>query len=180
LPSEPDSDPRAFLEHLYTEAADQLLVAAFALTGDLAEAQDAVHEAFVRALAHPARVARADSPIGYLRTTTLNVARERYRRRQRLRVLMHRMPVTAEQLPGLSPDRIALLDAIRRLPARHREAITLFYLADLPVDEVAAALKVPAGTVKAWLSRGRTRLATLLGDDETTIPAPFTTEVHHA
>jgi RNA polymerase sigma factor (sigma-70 family) len=171
-----DGDPRAVVEQLYVDSASQLLVAAFALTGDVAEAQDAVHEAFLRAFAHPNRVVRADNPVGYLRTVTLNIARERYRRRQRLRVLMRRLPVVDDQLPGLSPDRTALLAAIRQLPANQREAITLFYLADMTVEDVASTLKVPGGTVKAWLSRGRSKLATLLGDDD----AALVPEAKHA
>ncbi|WP_279579804.1 RNA polymerase sigma factor [Fodinicola feengrottensis] len=171
-------DPRDFVERLYIDSASQLLVAAFALTGNVAEAQDAVHEAFLGAFAHPSRIVRADNPVAYLRTVTLNIARERFRRRQRLRVLMRRIPVPDDQLPGLSPDRTALLAAIRQLPANQREAITLFYLADMSVEDVAANLKAPTGMVKAWLSRGRAHLATLLGDDET--PRTRVPEAKHA
>ena len=54
--------------------------------------------------------------------------------------------------------------ALRQLPAAQREAIALHYLADLPINEVAAATGVPVGTVKARLSRGRAALAVLLAD----------------
>jgi RNA polymerase sigma-70 factor (ECF subfamily) len=161
----PPDDPRAQIERLYVESGSQLLVAAYALTGDLAEAQDAVHEAFLRAFARPGRVLRTGNPVAYLRTVTLNIARERFRRRQRLRVLLRQLPAADETLPGLSPDRTALLTAIRQLPDRQREAIALYYLADMTVEDVAAALDAPAGSVKAWLSRGRSKLAVLLGDD---------------
>ena len=62
----------------------------------------------------------------------------------------------------LPADRLALLAALRTLPTGQREAIALHHLADLPVHEVATTLGVPVGTVKAWLSRGRARLAVLL------------------
>jgi len=59
---------------------------------------------------------------------------------------------------------MALMAAMRRLPAAQREAIALHYLADLPINEVATATGVPVGTVKARLSRGRAALAVLLAD----------------
>jgi DNA-directed RNA polymerase specialized sigma24 family protein len=42
----------------------------------------------------------------------------------------------------------------------------LHYLADLPVEEVAATLGTRAGTVKSWLARGRHTLAARLGEPE--------------
>ena len=62
----------------------------------------------------------------------------------------------------LSPDRVALIVAIRQLPRAQQETIALHHLADLPVAEVAETLGVPVGTVKARLSRGRSALAELL------------------
>jgi DNA-directed RNA polymerase specialized sigma24 family protein len=41
---------------------------------------------------------------------------------------------------------------------------TLFYLQDLPVDDVAEAMGTSTGTAKAHLSRGRDRLRELLDD----------------
>ena len=56
-----------------------------------------------------------------------------------------------------SPDRVALFAALRLLPAKQRQATVLFYLADLPVDEIAASMGVSAGTVKSWLHRAAGR-----------------------
>lgn len=58
---------------------------------------------------------------------------------------------------------------MRKLPAAQREALVLFHVADLSVDDIARQLDVPAGTVKARLSRGRAALAADLGEGATTI-----------
>lgn len=57
-----------------------------------------------------------------------------------------------------------LVGALRQLPATHRQALALHYLFDMSVEEIARETDVPVGTVKSWLSRGRSRLAALLPD----------------
>jgi RNA polymerase sigma-70 factor (ECF subfamily) len=159
----------------------RLVAQIFGLIGDLAEAEDAVQDAFARVLAAPRSFLDADEPERWLRVVALNVARTRYRRRwvfDRL-VRSGRIEVSREAAPGLSADRVALLTALRRLAPPTREAVVLHHIADLPVAEVAATLGIPEGTVKARLSRGRAALAGLLADDEPTRPA-HTPETHHA
>lgn len=146
------------LEELYRDARQQLVLAAYALTGDVGEAQEAVQEAFVRALARPGKVLRADNPVAWMRTVTLNIVRGKHRRQRRFGVLVRKIPVPGP-VPGLSPDRVALISAIWRLPVSQREAIALYYFADLPVEDVATVLGAPASTVKTWLRRGRLALA---------------------
>ena len=51
---------------------------------------------------------------------------------------------------------------MRQFPTEQREAIALFHLCDLSVEQVAEAVGAPVGTVKARLSRGRAALAILL------------------
>jgi RNA polymerase sigma-70 factor (ECF subfamily) len=53
--------------------------------------------------------------------------------------------------------------ALATLPAEQRAAIALFYLEDLSVAEIAAALGVPAGTVKTRLMAARDKLRVALG-----------------
>lgn len=52
-----------------------------------------------------------------------------------------------------------------RLRPVYREVLTLFFLQDLSVDEIAEVLSVPAGTVKSRLYHARRQLRTLLEDD---------------
>ncbi|MGH9120675.1 MAG: sigma-70 family RNA polymerase sigma factor [Acidimicrobiales bacterium] len=54
--------------------------------------------------------------------------------------------------------RVTLVEALRALPRRQREAMVLRYLADFPEGEVCAALGVRVGTVKSHLNRGRAAL----------------------
>ena len=53
--------------------------------------------------------------------------------------------------------------ALDSLPAKYRDALVLFYFHDQDVATTAASLRVPEGTVKARLSRGRDLLRRKLG-----------------
>ncbi|GAB3246308.1 RNA polymerase sigma factor [Nocardioides dilutus] len=147
---------RAVFEASYRRLVGQL----YAVCGDLTEAEEVVAEAFARAVQHQRTFARLDNPEAWLRTVAVNVSRTRHRRSMRL---VHREHDRAGP-PALDDERMALMAALRRLPTAQREAIALFYLADLPIHEVAGATGASVGTVKSRLSRGRAALAVLLAD----------------
>jgi RNA polymerase sigma-70 factor (ECF subfamily) len=152
------------LRELYDASYARLVGQLTAVTGSRTEAEDVVQEAFVRAIGQRRRFAAVDNPEAWLRTVALNIARSQWRRvRRHLALLPELLP--DDPPADLSPDRVALLTALRRLPRAQQETIALHHLADLPVAEVAATLGVPVGTVKARLSRGRTALANLLALD---------------
>jgi len=69
---------------------------------------------------------------------------------------------------GPGPDRIAFVEALRKVPAEQRRALVLYHLVDLTVQQIAAETRVRPGTVKARLARGRAALAPYLR--ETTAP----------
>jgi RNA polymerase sigma-70 factor (sigma-E family) len=167
----------AIIHDLYAGGYRRLVLQVYPLTGDLAEAQDVVQEAFVRLLAKPRRVATLDNPEAWLRTVAFNLARSRWRRGKVLQRLLRRMEAEPAEVPGATPDHVALMAALRTLPAGQREAIALHHLADLPVAEVAAILQVSEGTVKSRLSRGRAALAGLLDDPDAKLLERST---HHA
>ncbi|GIG57345.1 RNA polymerase sigma24 factor [Longispora fulva] len=151
------------IANLYDDCYRRLVTQLYAFTGDLAEAQDAVQEAFARALARPKHISDIENPEAWLRTVAVNLVRRRWRRRRLFDTIMMRTrPVTSTVEPGPEPDRTDLLAALAQLPQAYREVIVLHHLADLPVDEVATTLDLPVGTVKSRLSRGRTALATRL------------------
>jgi RNA polymerase sigma-70 factor (ECF subfamily) len=76
------------------------------------------------------------------------------------------MLVTAwpEATEGPGPDRVALADAMRKVPAEQRRALVLYHVCDLTVDQIAAETGARPGTVKARLARGRAALAPYLRD----------------
>jgi RNA polymerase sigma-70 factor (ECF subfamily) len=152
---------------LYHTSYRRLVAQVYAFTTDLGEAQDAVQEAFARALARRGHLSDIDAPEAWLRTVAVNIVKRRWRRKQLLdRILLRERPVTRFLEDAPQPDRADLRDALATIPRTYREVIVLHYLADLPVDEVAAILEVPVGTVKSRLSRGREALKGLLDDVE--------------
>jgi RNA polymerase sigma factor (sigma-70 family) len=62
-------------------------------------------------------------------------------------------------------DRDALARAFRRLDPEQRSLVVMFYYLDLPIEEVAQALHVPAGTAKSRLHRARAALRAALEAD---------------
>jgi RNA polymerase sigma-70 factor (ECF subfamily) len=60
--------------------------------------------------------------------------------------------------------RAILEEAIRRLPARQREIVSLRYFGEMQLEEIASALKCPLGTVKSNLHKAINSLKSLLLD----------------
>jgi RNA polymerase sigma-70 factor (ECF subfamily) len=147
---------------LYQTHCADVVAMLHALTGDLGEAQDLAQEAFCRAWQRWSSIAAYENPVAWVRRVAVNLANSRWRH---LRVVdRHLRAERTAVAPPLQPDHVALVAALRHLPANQRTALVLHHLVDLPVAEIAQEMGVPAGTVKAWLSRGRNALALHLGD----------------
>ena len=152
------------IQELYAASYRRLLGQLIGFTGSVAEAEDVLQEAFVRALDRPRQLLGADNPEAWLRTVAINLARRRWRRAQRFMGLAPRL---VDEPPDANADgHVVLIQALRRLPAGQREVIALHHLSDLSVEQVAQTLGLPTGTVKARLSRGRAALSALLVEEE--------------
>lgn len=142
-------------EELYQAEYGPVFRAAYLLCGDRAMAEDATQEAFARALERWGRLAGRSWAAGWVVTTALNVTRRALRRRP--------VPITVGN-PSLDPDELLdLRRALRALPPRQQQAVVLYYLQDLRVEDVAKAMGTAPGTVKAHLFRAREALASKLG-----------------
>jgi RNA polymerase sigma-70 factor (ECF subfamily) len=152
---------RRFAE-LYEAEFPAVYRACFALCGDRQLAEDAAQEAFARALERWRRLRDRPWAAGWVATTALNVVRRTLRRPRR--ELPPGTP-TDEGGADATTDRLDLIRAIRALPARQQEAVVLHYVADLPVSDIAEAMGVETGTVKAHLARAREAMARTLGGE---------------
>ena len=167
-------EAREAVRQAYQAYYQRLVAAMYGLTGDFSEAQDLVQEAYARALARPHTFLDVADPEAWLRTVAVNLARTKWRRRRLFDTLVRtgRVARTPESVPGVDPNRVALVAALQQLSRVTRETIVLHHLADMSVYEVAEQLGVPVGTVKARLSRGRTMLAALLRDEPSPAAPP--------
>ena len=158
-------------DEFYARTSRRLVGQLFAMTGDQSEAQDAVQEAFVRAWARRARFDRDGAPEAWIRVTAWRIAMSRWRRSRDGGRLMRLAAATApEAVPGPTPDRVAFIAALRKVPAEQRRAIVLYHLCDLTIEQIAAETGVPAGTVKARLARGRVALMPHVRETAASIP----------
>jgi RNA polymerase sigma-70 factor (sigma-E family) len=149
----------------YTASARRVIHHVYAVCGDLADAQDVTQEAYARAWQRWSTISGYDDPEAWVRTVAWRLAANRWRGMRRwlaARVRLGRPPVA----PGPTPDRVALVAALRQLSEAQRRVVVLHYLYGLTVAEISTVTEMPTGTVKVYLARGRTALAALLGNDE--------------
>jgi RNA polymerase sigma factor (sigma-70 family) len=151
------------LKELYDASYRRLVVQIYAICGNLAEAEDAVQDAFVTALRKSSQLGRVNNPEAWVRTVALNSVRHGWRHASVVRRYQAKVP--GPQGPvEVGPEHVAIVNALEEVDPDQREAVVLHYLADLTVADIAAQLGVPEGTVKSRLSRARDRLADLLDD----------------
>jgi len=145
-----DRDFAEFYEREFAAAFRPVL----ALCRDRAVAEDATQEAFARALERWRRLRDRSWAAGWVTTTALNLARRSLRRRP--------APPESRLDPVDLEGGWDVWRAVGRLPARQQEAVVLHYVLDLPVADVAQAMRCAEGTVKAHLARARSALRSTL------------------
>ncbi len=127
--------------------------------------EDVVQEAFTRVFSARRRV--RDNHRAYLNRAVVNEVRDRARRASVARRDQHLLVVPDGHTPIYDAgDRHSVLEALRELPPRQREALVLRFWLDLPLAEIATSMDVREGTVKSQISRGLATLHAALSDDE--------------
>ena len=139
----------------YTAARDDCLRVVLVRTGNRQLAEDLVAEAFVRAWMSWRTVRRHPAPRAWVVRTALNTHVSWWRRRRHEVALDGHDPAApAGPDPAADPAVSgALAAALRALPARQREVVTLRILLDLDNETTAQVLGIAPGTVSAHLHR---------------------------
>jgi len=151
---------------LYDKHAPALLAVSVRILRDRAEAEDAVHDAFVQMSNRAAQYSpERGSVVAWLVTLTRNLCIDRVRRRDRRRVLARAAvvgePTVAEMPLSLVVDhaaRAAIAHALDGLTAEQRQTLEQIFFEGLSMPEVAAAQGVPLGTIKSRVARALSRL----------------------
>jgi RNA polymerase sigma-70 factor (sigma-E family) len=148
-------------DEFYRSTRQRVHAYLYAVCGDLAEAQDAAQEAYVRAWQRWARLGGYTDPEAWVRTVGRRVLVNRWRQLRAGDRARGRLGPPPDH-PAPSEETVALVAALRQLNTDQRVALVLHHIVELPVALIAAETGVPVGTVKARLSRGRQALAALL------------------
>lgn len=158
-----DGDPRAF-DDLVRRHRQRMWAVALRTLGEPEEAADAVQDACISAF-RSASSYRGDARVTtWLHRIVVNACLDRARRK----AVRPTVPLPDQPPPdprdhlGEREIHLEVERALADLPAEQRLAIVLVDLQGLSVEEAAAVLGVPGGTVKSRCFRGRTRLAVSL------------------
>jgi RNA polymerase sigma-70 factor (ECF subfamily) len=147
-----------------------------AMTGDIEEARDLVHDTVVVAFEGFERVKDRQAFLSYLFTIA---SRLHGKRKRRMKWWGDYNEKQAEDIrdrrtaPDTSADVALLHDALQQLPESQREAVALFEISGLSLEEIREVQGGSLSGVKSRVTRGRRRLSELLGADED--PAVFET-----
>lgn len=160
----------AFSDLAERHLADSYRLAALIL-GDPADAQDATHDAFVAAWRHWGSLRDPGRFEAWFGKILVNVCRDRLRRSRRYEVrdvadISDELAAPASGDPAAAAgEHDAVGRGMGRLEPDQRIVLVLRYYRDLPVDEIAARLGIPSGTVKSRLHYALRDLGVALGGE---------------
>jgi RNA polymerase sigma-70 factor (sigma-E family) len=155
------SEADQMVTELFTVHYPGLVRLATLLLRDQAVAEEAVQDAFVSLHRRWRKLRDPGSAAAYLRTSVIHNTRSIQRRRSVAARHPEEVPLDAPSaeygvMRGAAGN--AVVEALRKLPARQREALVLRYYADLSEAEIAEAMKISRGAVKSHASRGMAAL----------------------
>ncbi len=131
---------------------------AFAMLRSAADAEDAVSAATVNAYRAAQRIRNWDAVKAYLLRVTVNACHGILRKRKR------EVAADTEALLELqsAPENTPLWMYTQQLPPHMRTVLQLRYGEEMRLDDIAAALRLPKGTVSSRLSRAQAMLRQLM------------------
>ena len=117
----------------YTATHRRIVGQVYAMTGSLHEAEDCVQEAYARAWQQWARLsAELGHPEAWVRTVATRLAVSSWRKAVN-RLTAHRRENPAAEVPGMNPDHLAVVAALRKISADQRLAIVLHHYVCLSI-----------------------------------------------
>lgn len=159
------------ISQLYRRYRAKALAIARRILGDADEAEDVVQEVFIRLCAGTGRFDGKASYSTWLYrvmvNSSINTLRAR-RRRERLSQVAA-PPLTPEEQVSGRELRRHFESALEEVSERHRQVLWLREVRGLSYPEIAGLLRIPEGTVKSALNRGRAQVQSILLDRGTSL-----------
>jgi RNA polymerase sigma-70 factor (ECF subfamily) len=160
------------IEDAYRTDAGRILGAVAAYIGDLQLAEDAVHDAFLRALAQERSGVRLDNPSAWITTAARRIAIDYVRRARTAERALPALAFEARPAQGSTEEddmsafaftgderlELILMVCHPEVAEETRLALALRFVCGVPTRDVAAMLLVSEATMAARLTRAKKRL----------------------
>lgn len=152
-------------EDFYDGESRMLFRRLWLVTGNRAEAEELMQEAFLRVWERWDHVGRMDDPAGYLYRTAMNLFRKRYRRAMLAIRRSVGMAPAADDFAD-ADDRQTVRRVLATLPPRQRAALVLTEMLGLTAEEAGETLGVKASTVRSLSRQGRESFRRVMGVED--------------
>jgi RNA polymerase sigma factor (sigma-70 family) len=141
-------------EAFYDVESQTLFRRMWLVTGNRAEAEEIMQDAFLKVWERWPQVDAMDDPVGYLYRTAMNLFRKRYRRAM---LAIRRSVGVASSRDDFADadDRDTVRRVLSTLPPRQRAALVLTEMVGFSASEAGYALGVQASTVRSLSHQGR-------------------------
>lgn len=161
-------DGAACFDELYQAYANDVLRMSYFYLADRQKAEDVCQDVFVRLFTtHPQLEIGKEK--AWLLKVAMNRCRDHWRGVWMKRVMLGspglELIPAKDEMEGLV-EKQAVMGAINRLPAIFKEVILLHYYEGLGIAEMADMLSISTGTVASRLSRARTKLETIMKEEQ--------------
>lgn len=137
----------------------RILASVAFVLGDLAEAEDITQDAFEVAARNWHKIAHYDRPDAWVRRVAHHRAFNVTRRAQRQLKALARLAGHQRDAEPVAAELLDVHRALQSLTVRDRRILSLRYVLDLSVVEIAEETELPVSTVKGALLRARRKLA---------------------
>jgi RNA polymerase sigma-70 factor, ECF subfamily len=152
-------------ESFYDAESQMLFRRLWLVTGNRAEAEELMQDAFLKIWERWEQVAAMDNPVGYLYRTAMNLFRKRHRRAM-LAIRRSVGLAPAQDDFAAADERETVRHVLSTLPPRQRAALVLTEMLGFSANEAGRALGVHASTVRSLSQQGRQSFRTAMEVDD--------------
>lgn len=153
------------VKHLIETYSDMIIRIAYQHTGNMQDAEDIAQEVFLSVIKKDMMNFSQEHQKSYIIRTTINKCNSLHRKNKKLNVVYLDEIYKNPDEPVFTVNERAILNELRSLDSKYRNALYLYYYEGYKVSEIAKILHTTTGNVTSLLKRGREKLKKLLEED---------------
>lgn len=151
---------------LFVDEYPKMVALAAAVSGSRANGEDIAQEAMTRLSRNWDRVQSFDKPGAWLRRVTINLALSQKRKLISEAKAILRLGTPTQTLAPARVEDEAVWDAVAELPKQQRAAVSLYFLEDKSIEDIADILDISPSTARVHLHRARQALRERLEQED--------------